>query len=929
MTVLPNPSATRAVLIGTSRYAHLEPIPAVSNNLSALAAALCAPGSWGLAPEHCTVIEDPATAVEVLEAVRTAAEEATDTLLVYFAGHGLVEPRRGELFLGLAGSIQHRSYTGLPYGTLRDVVLDGRAGRQVMLLDCCFSGRVLGFMGAADAEAVIDQVEIEGTYLLASVPDTSFALAPPGEHHTAFTGELLRLLREGVPGGPELLDLDTVYAQVYGALRAKGRPLPQKRDRNTAGGLALARNAAWAPPGFGPPPPPYDHEPTPPTFMGTPTPPYVPGPAPADHEPAASAPEPVALPGVPPMPTWSPMALPSPAPLRAPGGASPGRRRAVTYGLAGALFVALVAAGIPLAMSWMKGSSKDDTGRDTPKSSSTPKPGPTSGNNAAAKGGVVNASTKPGGTLKFISKDDADSWDPQRSYYNFVWNFSRFYARQLVTYAPKPGKDGTELVPDLAERKAAVTDGGKTYTYTLRAGITWEDGTAITSQDIKYGIERIWAQDTISGGPTFIQQALDPGHTYKGPYKDTSKDKLGLKAIRTPDDRTIVFKLPKANGDFERMLATPSASPVKKTKDTKDKYQDSPFSSGPYRFDSYEPGTSLELVRNTEWKRSSDPIRTALPNRITVNISSDEQTNAKALFSGDYDLDLQSSGLTEASLAQATRSSDLSARLDSPSNGMLLFAALPRSVKPLNNVHCRKAVLYAADRENMRTAAGGPQTGDIAPHMLPPTIAGSDSSYDPYETLDNKGKPDTDKAEAELKACGEPNGFSTTIAVRNNRPTDVNVAMSLQASLRKVGITTEVAQVDGSRFSETMGAPEVVKKKGYGIVLYRWLADFPTGQSFLQPLADSRFILPAGNFNVAELDDPTVDDLFDTAIAEQDPVKAGSDYAQINRRISDSAAYLPILFQKSVIWRGSRLTNVYTSEPWEGRYDYVSLGVSE
>ncbi|SEC47777.1 caspase, EACC1-associated type [Streptomyces melanosporofaciens] len=908
MAVLPDPSATRAVLIGTSRYAHLEQIPAVANNLSALAAALCAPGSWGLAPEHCTVIEDPATAVEVLDAIRTAAEEATDTLLVYFAGHGLVEPRRGELFLGLTGSIQHRSYTGLPYGTLRDVVLDGRAGRQVMLLDCCFSGRVLGFMGAAAAEAVIDQVEIEGTYLLASVPDTSFALAPPGERHTAFTGELLRLLRQGVPGGPELLDLDTVYAQVYAALRAKGRPLPQKRDRNTAGGLALARNAAWAPPGFGPPPPPYDHEPA---------------------ASAPSAPEPVPLPEVPPMPTWSPMALPSPAPLPAPGGASPGRRRAVAYGLAGALFVALVAAGIPLAMSWMKGSSKDDSGHNTSKSSSTPKPRPTSGNNAAAEGGVVNPSTKSGGTLKFISKDDADSWDPQRSYYGFVWNFSRYYARQLVTYAPKPGKDGTELVPDLAERKAEVTDGGKTYTYTLRAGITWEDGTAITSQDIKYGIERIWAQDDISGGPTFIQQALDPGLTYKGPYKDTSKDKLGLKAIQTPDDRTIVFKLPKANGDFERMLATPSASPVKKTKDTKGKYQDNPFSSGPYKFGSYEPRTSLELIRNTEWKRASDPIRTALPDRITVNIGSDEQTNTKALFAGDYDLDLESSGLTAASLAQATSSSGLRARLDSPSNGSLLFAALPRSVKPLNNVHCRKAVLYAADRENMRTAAGGSQTGDIAPHMLPPTIVGSDSSYDPYGTLHNKGKPDTEKAEAELKACGEPNGFRTTIAVRNNRPAEVAVAMSLQASLRKVGITTEVAQVDGSRFSETMGAPATVKKKGYGIVLYRWLADFPTGQSFLQPLADSRFILPTGNFNVAELDDPTVDDLFDTAIAEQDPAKAGSDYAQINRRISDSAAYLPILFQKSVIWRGSRLTNVYTSEPWEGRYDYVSLGVSE
>ncbi|MFE2186317.1 ABC transporter substrate-binding protein [Streptomyces sp. NPDC059455] len=901
MAVLPDPAASRAVLIGTSRYAHLEQIPAVANNLSALAAALCAPGSWGLRPEHCTVIEDPSTAVEVLEAVRTAAEEATDTLLVYFAGHGLVEPRRGELFLGLTGSIQHRSYTGLPYGTLRDVVLDGRAGRQVMLLDCCFSGRVLGFMSAASAEAVIDQVEIEGTYLLASVPDTSFALAPPGETHTAFTGELLRLLREGVPGGPELLDLDTVYAQVYAALRAKGRPLPQKRDRNTAGGLALARNAAWAPPGFGPAPPPYDHEPTPPT------PP----------------------PAVPPMPTWSPMALPSPAPLPSPGGAARGRRRAVTYGLAGALFVALVAAGVPLAMSWMDGSSKDDsgrdTGRDTSKSSGKPKPGPTSGYNAATKGSVVNASTKPGGTLKFISQNDADYWDPQRTYFGFVWNFSRYYARQLVTYAPKPGKDGAELVPDLAEKTAKVTDGGKTYTYTLRDGITWEDGSPITSYDIKYGIERVWAQNDIPGGPIFLQQALDPDLTYKGPYKGTSD----LKAIKTPDDRTIVFKLPKLNGDFERMLATPSGSPVKKEKDTKGKYTNRPFSSGPYKFDSYQPGKSLELVRNTEWKRSSDPIRAALPDRITVNVNDDEQAKAEALFSGQYHLDLESSGLTGTALTKARSSSDLSARLDNPYTQGLLLAALPRSVKPLDNVHCRKAVLYAADRENMQTASGGVLSGDIAPHMLPSTITGSDSSYDPYETRKTRGKPNATKAKEELKACGKPNGFTTTIAVRNNRPADVAVAESLRSSLEKVGIDTDIDQVDFARYSETLGAPEVVKKKGYGIVIYRWSSDLPTGQSFLQLLADSRFIERTANLNVAEVDDPTIDHLFDTAIAEQAPEKAGDDYAQINRRISDSAAYLPILFQKSVLWRGSRLTNVYTSDPWQGGYDYVSLGVSE
>ncbi|WP_063726758.1 caspase, EACC1-associated type [Streptomyces sp. RTd22] len=925
MAVLPDPATTRVVLIGTSRYAHLEQIPAVANNLSALAAALCAPRSWGLAPEHCTVIGDPATAVEVLDAVRTAAEEATDTLLVYFAGHGLVEPRRGELFLGLTGSLPQHSYTGLPYGTLRDVVLDGRTSRQVVLLDCCFSGRGLGFMSPPGAEAVIDQVEVEGTYLLASVPDTSFALAPPGEPHTAFTGELLRLLRDGVPGGPELLDLDTVYAQVYTALRAKGRPLPQKRDRNTAGGLALARNVAWALPGFGPPPPPYDHEPAP-TPAPAP-PPYEPPPTPSAYVPEPDpAPAPWPLPDVPPKPAWSPTPQPSPVPAPSPRGASPGLRRTVRYGLLGALAVALIAAGIPLALSWMKGSdaSTDDSGQRKPKSSSTPKAGPTSGYNAATKG-TVNASPKQGGTLKFISSSDADSWDPQRSYYGFAWNFSRYYARQLVTYAPEPGKKGTELVPDLAEKRAEVTDGGKTYTYTLRSDLTWEDGTAITSKDIKYGIERAWAPEVITGGPAYLQQVLDPEHTYKGPYKDSFKDKLGLNAIDATDDKTIVFRLPEPNGDFEQMLAMPAASPVKRQKDTKSKYQNRPFSSGPYKFGSYTPDKSLELVRNTEWNRSSDPIRTALPNRITVQINDNDQANEQALFAGQYDLDLRYAGLTEAGLSKARSNS---ARLDDPYTGQLLFASLPRSVKPLDNVHCRKAVLYAADRENMRTAAGGPQSGDIAPHMLPPTIEGSDPSYDPYKTVKEKGKPNLSQAEKELKACGKSSGFTTTIAVRD-QPVDVAVATSLSESLQKVGIRTQIEQIDRGNFYSTMGEPATVKKKGYGIIVQRWSPDFPTGQGFLQPLADSRFIQPAGNFNVAELDDPAVDDLFDAAIAEQDPAKAGSDYARINEKISDSAAHLPILFQRAVIWRGSRLTNVHTSEPWGGGYDYASLGVDE
>ncbi|GAA2374074.1 ABC transporter substrate-binding protein [Streptomyces cuspidosporus] len=927
MTVLPEPAASRAVLIGTSRYDHLEPLPAVANNLRALAAALCAPHAWGLAPEHCTVIENPGSAVEVLDAVRAAAEEATDALLVYVAGHGLVEQRRGELFLSLTGSVRQRSYTGLAYATLRDVVLDGRARRRVMLLDCCLSREVPGFVDGV--EALIDRSAIEGACLLAAVPDNSFAFAPPGEPHTAFTGELLRLLNDGVPGGPEPLDLETVYARVYAALGAKGRPLPHKRDGGTAGGLALARNAAPAGPAFGPPAPPYapGQAPPPPPPGPPSTPPSGP---PSTPPPSTPPPGPLSGPPSTPPPGWPPAFAPGPAPVpaAAPGG-GPGRRRVlVRSAIAAAVAAGLLAAGIPLVNGWMgDDSGKEPAAHKSPTATSGPKPAPAPApeyNDAAH--GVVNPSKAKGGTLKFVGRMDADSWDPQRGYYGYVWNFSRYFTRQLVTYAPEQGHDGAELVPDLAARKAEVSDDGKTYTYTLRDGITWEDGSAITSEDVKYGIERAWATDVISGGPAYLKQVLDPKGTYKGPYKD---DELGLKTIKTPDSKTIVFHLAKPNGDFEHMLAMPAGSPVPRAKDTKADYGKRPFSSGPYKFGAYRPGTSLELVRNTAWKQKSDPIRTALPDRITVDFVGNDSARSNGLLSGRYDVDLEPTTLSKDAVAKAVNTDRLKSRLDDPYTLGIRYLALPRTVKPFDNIHCRKAVVHAADRRSVQTAFGGPAaSGEIATNMLPPGIAGADPTDDPYDVVKNGGKADIAQAKKELEACGKPNGFRTTLVVTSSRPEELSGAESLQSSLASVGIKVDIKQIGFADYYRTVGTPSIVKKKGYGIIVQRWLGDFPTGQGFLQPLADGRFITPSGNFNVADLDDESINGLFDKAIAEQDPRKSGEVYAQINRRISDAAAYVPLVFMKSYSWRGPRLTNVYTSDAYSGSYDFASLGVT-
>ncbi|MEV8294447.1 MULTISPECIES: ABC transporter substrate-binding protein [Streptomyces] len=548
----------------------------------------------------------------------------------------------------------------------------------------------------------------------------------------------------------------------------------------------------------------------------------------------------------------------------------------------------------------------------------------------AANNKVLQAAeAKKGGTLKFASTQDADSWDTTRGYYGFMWNFSRYYSRQLVTNKTEPGKTGAEVTPDLATGLAKVSDDGKTYTYTLRDGVTWEDGKPITSKDVKYGIERVWAQDVLAGGPTYLKEVLDPNDEYEGPYKDKSKDKLGLKAIETPDDKTIIFKLPQANSDFEEMLALTSASPVRQDKDTKSKYQLRPFSSGPYKFESYNPDKDLTLVRNTEWKQESDPVRKAYPDKITIKFFSNANDLDARLIAGDYDLDLAQTGLSPQ--GRTTALQEHKGNLDNPVSGYIRYATFPQNVKPFDNIHCRKAVLYGADHVSLQTARGGPVAGgDIGTNMLPPSVPGSEGQkYDPYGMAGENKNGNIEKAKEELKACGKPNGFKTTIAVRNNKPVEVATAESLQASLKKVGIDVEIDQYDGSQYASVIGAPANVQKKGYGIIIMGWGPDFPSVQGYGLPLWHSDYILESANNNFAMIKDKAIDGLFADYLTELDDSGKAKIATEINHKVMEGAYYLPFVFEKFINWRSSRLANVYTTDAYSGMYDFVNLGLKK
>ncbi|GAA2596577.1 ABC transporter substrate-binding protein [Dactylosporangium fulvum] len=536
--------------------------------------------------------------------------------------------------------------------------------------------------------------------------------------------------------------------------------------------------------------------------------------------------------------------------------------------------------------------------------------------------GVVNPSDRTGGTLRLATAHDADSWDPARSYINAVYNLQRLYTRTLLTPDTKPGAESLQLVPDLAGALPEVSADGLIYTFRLRDGLRFEDGTAIRARDVKYGIERLFAQDELSGGPTYLIDQLDQGQEYPGPYRSSE----GLRSVTTPDDRTIVFRLAEPFADFPYLLAMGVAAPVPQAADTGARYGDRPVSSGPYRFETLDPGKKVVFVRNERWDRATDPVRKALPDRIELTIGTAPAEIDAQLLDGTLDADAGQGGVQAATQPKVLLDPALKANADAPTTGFVQYAALVSTVAPFDNVHCRRAVQYAVDKGAVQTARGGPDAGgEIAGGMLPPGVPGHDPALDPFQT--RGGKPQVDRAREELGRCGRPDGFATVIAATNS-PKAMKTAEAIQASLAAIGVTARIDPSDPSLYARSVvGSPSNVHQQGYGLILSAWSADFPTGYGFFPTLVDGRRILPSGNNNYAEIDDVFINEQLDQARTTTDPTRSAGIWQRVDAAVMDSATMLPLTYDKVLNYRNPRLTNVFVNQ-FYGGWDVTSLGVA-
>ena len=219
-------------------------LPSVVNNVQTLFELLTSDRSWRLPAANCARILNPSSTSAVLNQIHEAARQAESALLIYFAGHGLLDGGSGDLHLALSNSSLDRMHDAIPFALIRREVVTTaiRCPAKVVLIDSCYSGAAMsGFMGGTPS--VADLAVTDGAYIMTASGEQAKAVAPQGARYTAFTGALVNAMRGGVPGGPAMLDMDTLYDQVMLDLRAQHLPLPQCRSRNDGHRIVLAHNS--------------------------------------------------------------------------------------------------------------------------------------------------------------------------------------------------------------------------------------------------------------------------------------------------------------------------------------------------------------------------------------------------------------------------------------------------------------------------------------------------------------------------------------------------------------------------------------------------------------------------------------------------------------------------------------------------------------
>ena len=624
--------------------------------------------------------------------------------------------------------------------------------------------------------------------------------------------------------------------------------------------------------------------------------------------------------------------------------------RALTIGVAATL--ALGACG---------GSTATSSAPAASTSSSAPAASTSAGTSAQPSTAPQSAAPTAGGTLILLTSAlQFDQVDPQRAYTGEDLAFfdGTIYRslEQFTFSADNP--TASKLAPDLATDTGTATDGGKTWTFTLRDGVTFQDGSPITCADVAYGISRTFATSVINQGPTYQIQYLDiptvkgfskasdgtvaaaSSSAYGGPYSANLliySDKAATKLIPndkaaydkavscSADGKTITFHLNQPLGNWN-YATTLGMSPVPKAADTGESYgvAKPPMASGPYMVQSYTPGNGgkMILVRNPKWNAASDPYHHAYPDKWEVDFGIEAKVLDQRLIasSGPDQYAMEYGGIQPENLSVVfkdakTPNDQFASRAISAQDIYVRYFFI--DVTKVPNVKIRQAMAVALDRSAMRKNSGGDFFGDYAGGLIKPNLGADYADTTLWTGLLGQAIPDTGDPTFAKKLIADSGVPAPTLTYDYAQtPTADKNAAIVKASLELAGFHITLNPIERGKFYSV-----VFGKSAHEFGYAGWGADYPSASTVIAPL-----LTVTGGWDLSRLDDPAFNTQVTAALGETDAAKQHADWQALDKLASQNMYTIPAYFELTQRLAGTKVGQIYLWGPY-GSWPYGDMYV--
>jgi peptide/nickel transport system substrate-binding protein len=451
-----------------------------------------------------------------------------------------------------------------------------------------------------------------------------------------------------------------------------------------------------------------------------------------------------------------------------------------------------------------------------------------------------------GGTFTVLTAVSPFTLDPTRAYYTDSTAIMNLVTRALTQYVYDPESKDMVLAPDMATDLGRPNEDNTEWTFTLREGLKYEDGTEVKPEDIAYAISRSFAIEELPEGPTYQLQFFKDGDTYKGPFKDKSPYK-GV----VVDGMDITIKMSTPFPEMDYYASFPVFTGIPQAKDTKEEYGNHPLATGPYKFEDYKPGASLTLVKNPNWDPATDPGRIQSVDKWEFKFGEDTAKLENVILSDNGE------GQTTLTYDSATPPTYKKISSDAPER--LVVGTSPCTymwyldMTKITDINVRKAIGYAYPYIDVWKAGGEIVGLTRVPgtSILPPGTAGRVE----YDVLGNGGK-ETDPAKAkELLSQANAMGFEIKHLYATDDPLSVAAKDQLVKGFEEAGFTfTPIAStVEKIREARTdLDSPINVRSSG-------WCSDWPSGGSWFPAQWDGSLVGLAGMPNQANFKEADAD----------------------------------------------------------------------